>query len=242
LIGQSHHLRIDRAGALWVTDIGRHVVRKLAPNGEVLLTLGTPDAPGEDETHLNKPTDMVVMPDGSIYVTDGYGNHRVVQFDAAGKFVRTWGKLGDGPGEFNQPHAIVADRAGRLYVADRNNARIQVFDGTGKFLAEWRNLVTPWGLQMSAEDELWVCGSSPMAWWPAGGAANPGASPPKDQLVARFTTDGRMTFLWTAPSATPGLNRPGDLGWAHALAFDAAGNLYTAEVASERPQRFLLKR
>ena len=113
---------------------------------------------------MNQPNDVAFAPNGDIYVSDGYGNDRVVVFDKAGKYIRSWGKLGTGPGEFSQPHSIVLDSKDRVYVADRNNVRIQIFDSKGKFLTEWKNIITPWAIAITKTDEIYVCGSSPMLW------------------------------------------------------------------------------
>ena len=161
IIGSAHYIKFDRQLNVWVADMGKHVVLQFTPEGKLLKTLGTPGEPGEDETHFNRPTDMAVTPDGQVFVSDGYGNNRIVHFDRNGKFVKAWGKMGTGPGEFSLPHAIVVDSQGRLYVADRSNARIQVFDQSGKFLEQWRNLLVPWGLCITKDDEIWACGSSP---------------------------------------------------------------------------------
>src|SRR5262249_20121611 len=157
-------------------------------DGKVLMTIGTPNQPGEDETHMNQPNDVAIAPNGDLYVSDGYGNNRIVVFDKTGKFLRAWGKLGSGQGEFSQPHAVVLDSKGRVYVADRNNARIQIFDDRGKVLDEWRNIITPWAMVMTKNDELYVCGSSPTLWSEIPETQNALAAPPKDQLFIRLDT------------------------------------------------------
>ena len=146
LFKNPHTVRFDGAGNVWIVDTSTQTVRKFTPDGKVLLTVGTPNEAGEDQTHMNQPNDVAIAPNGDLYVSDGYGNNRVVVFDKNGKFLRTWGKLGQAPGEFSQPHSIVLDSKGRVYVADRNNSRIQVFDAKGKFLTEWKNIITPWAL------------------------------------------------------------------------------------------------
>ena len=186
-IDKAHFLRFDAEGRVWVTDVGKHVVMQFTPEGKLLRTLGTPGEPGEDATHFDKPTDVAVTPAGDIYVADGYGNNRIVQFDRDGKFVRTWGTLGIKPGEFSLPHSIAVDSQGRIYVADRNNVRVQVFDAQGRFLAEWRNLIVPWGLWIMKNDEIWVSGSSPMPWRDEDRVLS---CPPKDQILFRFDHDG----------------------------------------------------
>ncbi len=232
----AHFLKFDGQGNVWVSDIGRHVVRQFTPEGKLLRTLGTPDEAGEDETHLNKPTDMAVTPDGQVYVSDGYGNNRVVQFDARGRFVRAWGKLGTGPGQFSLPHAIRLDAEGRVYVADRNNVRIQVFDAEGKFLAQWHDLLVPWGFCEAAGDEFWACGSSPMTWPEEGRVLG---CPPKDQLLMRFDPSGRVLQLVTLPKGSDGEEQPGEVNWLHAVAFDSQGNLYVGDIIGKRAQKFV---
>jgi DNA-binding beta-propeller fold protein YncE len=232
-----HHIKIDREGNVWVSDTLLHTVRKCTPDGKVLLTLGTPGEAGTDEKHLNQPTDMAITPSGEVFVADGYGNNRVVHFDAQGRFVKAWGKLGIGPGEFSLPHAIVVDSRGRLYVADRNNARVQVFDQSGKFLAEWRNLITPWGIWITPKDEIYVCGSSPMLWSETRGSML--SIPPKDQVVMRFDPDGRVRQIWTFPKGEDGKEKPGDLNWVHAIAVDSGGHLYLGDINGKRAQRFI---
>ena len=160
-IGIAHFIRFDAQGNVWLADVDKHVVMSFTAEGKLRKVFGTLGQPGADDAHLNMPTDMAVAPDGDVFISDGYGNSRIVHFDKNGKFVKAWGKLGNGPGEFNIPHSIVIDSQGRLYVADRNNARIQVFDRQGKFLDQWCNLLVPWGLWIDKNDEIWACGSSP---------------------------------------------------------------------------------
>jgi hypothetical protein len=234
-----HFLRVDPEGNVWVADYGLHVVRKFTEAGELLLTLGTPGEPGEDASHFFRPTDIAFVPGGDLFVSDGYGNNRVVRFDARGKFVKAWGKLGVKAGELSQPHSIVSDSKGRLYVAERNNCRIQVFDQDGRSLAQWRNLINPWGLWISPRDEILVCGSSPARWGPAANLGNP----PRDQLVMKFDTDGRVHEVWAFELCQHGERAPGCLDWAHGIAADSKGNLYLGDVADKSPshrvQKFL---
>jgi DNA-binding beta-propeller fold protein YncE len=189
-----HQLRIDHEGNIWVADFGLHIVRKFTPEGKLLLTLGTRGKSGEDDAHFYRPTDMAVTPAGDIFVTDGYGNRRIVHFDKNGKFVKTWGKYGSAGGEFVLPHAIVVDAKGILYVADRNSGRIQLFEQSGSFLDQWSNLIMPWGMSINAKGDLWVCGSSPH-WWYRNGKYQEY----KDQVFMRFSPDGRVRQVWSIP-------------------------------------------
>jgi sugar lactone lactonase YvrE len=235
----AHHLKFDGEGNVWLADVGLHTVRKFSPEGKLLLTLGTPGVEGVDETHMNKPTDMAITPSGDIFVSDGYGNNRVVHFDRSGKFVKAWGKRGVGPGEFNLPHAICVDAKGRLYVADRSNARIQVFDQSGAFLEQWRNLVVPWGLWITPQDEIWVCGSSPTLDRNDRGMTG---IPPADQVFMRFATSGKLLELWCPKPGIEGQEKPGETDWVHAVAMDSKGNLYAGDIKGKRVQKFVAVR
>ncbi|MFN0051630.1 MAG: peptidyl-alpha-hydroxyglycine alpha-amidating lyase family protein [Planctomycetales bacterium] len=226
-----HYLRIDAQGNVWAADFRHHTVRKFTPKGELLLTLGVPNEAGTDEKHLSGPTDMAVTPQGDVFVTDGYGNNRIMHFNAQGKFIKTWGKLGVGPGDLSQPHSIIVDSKGRLYVAERNNCRIQIFDQNGKSLGQWRNLVNPWGLCLLPKDQILVCGSSPKRWTDLGNLGNP----PTDQLVMKLDTEGRIHELWTFPLVKGGEMVPGQLDWVHGMGVDSEGNLYLSDVADDSP-------
>ncbi len=236
VIEKAHYLKVAGDGTVWAADVGKNAVFQFTPEGKLLKTLGTPGEPGEDATHLNRPTDMTMTPSGDVFVTDGYGNSRIVHFDPQGKFVKAWGRLGSKPGEFSLPHSIVVDSKGRLYVADRSNVRIQVFDQEGRFLAEWRNLLVPWGLWISPRDEIWVCGSSPMIWHQGPGLLG---CPPKDQLFMRLDGSGRVQQLWTIPKGEDGKEKPGELNWVHAIALDSHGNIYACDIQGKRAQKFV---
>lgn len=134
-----HGLTVDKHNNIWVTDVGLHQVLKFSHDGNLLMKWGDAKVPGTDSLHFNLPTDVVVADDGSFYVSDGYGNSRVVKFSAAGNYLFEWGKKGNNPGEFDTPHAITLDNKGNVYVADRENNRIQVFDSTGIFIKEITN-------------------------------------------------------------------------------------------------------
>jgi streptogramin lyase len=236
LFKEAHSIKTDPEGNVWVTDIGLHTVQKFSPTGKLVLTLGTPGKAGRDRAHFYMPTDMIVTAKGDIFVTDGYGNARIMHFDGKGKFVNEWGKLGSRPGEFSVPHSICADSRGRLYVADRNNVRIQVFDQSGKLLDVWNDLVVPMSVCVSKEDEIWVCGSSPQHWRPKEVWLG---SPPRDQLFMKFNRDGKMLLLWAVTRGVDGLERPGEGFKYHQLAVDSKGNLYAADLPGKRIQKFV---
>ncbi len=139
LFNMPHGLTVDKENNVWVTDVGLHQVFKFSHDGQLLMKLGVPKTAGNDSLHFDLPTDVAVSDDGSFYVSDGYGNSRVIKFSKEGKFLFEWGKKGIGPGEFNIPHGIDLDAKGNVYVADRENNRIQKFTAEGKFLKEWKN-------------------------------------------------------------------------------------------------------
>jgi len=233
VIKTAHYIRIGPKGNVWVADTGKHVVMQLTSEGKLLKTLGTPGKPGCDARHLNQPTDMAVTPAGEVFVSDGYGNDRVVHFDANGKFVKAWGKRGDAPGQFDLPHAIVVDSKGKLYVADRNNGRVQVFDRSGKFLGQWKDMV-PWGLWISKTDEMWACGSSPM---PKKGRWR--GLPPKDQILMKYDTSGKVSEALSVAMMAAGKWKPGQVSWLHAVALDSKGNIYLGGIKDRRAQKYI---
>ncbi len=237
-----HHIRIDHEGNIWLADFGLHVVQKFTPEGKLLMVLGVRGEKGDDQNHFNMPTDMAITPTGDIFVTDGYGNRRVVHFDKNGKFIKAWGSYGSTPGAFVLPHAIALDSKGKLYVADRNSARIQVFNQQGEFLNQWSNLIMPWGLSINADDEIWVCGSSPH-WWLRGGKY----PEYKDQIFMRFDTDGRVKQMWSIPLGDIGTDKnhpqtanlkPGEAVGVHCIVQDSKGNLYVGDIYGEHAQKF----
>jgi DNA-binding beta-propeller fold protein YncE len=216
LVKTAHGLRIDRADNVWITDIGHHLVRKFNAEGKLLLTLGQKDQPGESPNQFNKPTDVAVTPSGDFYVSDGYGNSRVVKFSREGKYLTAWGKKGTGAGEFNLPHAICLDAKGRVYVGDRENSRIQVFDPDGKFLAQWREGGSPFGLYLTGE-RLFV----------ADGRANwVMVLDLEGKAVGRFGEKGQRRGQFELP---------------HAICVDKQGAVYVVEITGKRVQKFVTK-
>jgi len=155
-----HGFFLDAEGNLWTSDArgaaGKgHTVMKHARDGRVLMTLGTPGVAGSGRDAFDGPSDVLVAPDGSIFVADGHGNDRVVKFSADGAFLMEWGTEGTMLGQFNEPHALAMDSRGRLFVADRLNQRIQVFDQNGRFLAVWPAIQAS-GLHIAPGDIVYV--------------------------------------------------------------------------------------
>jgi DNA-binding beta-propeller fold protein YncE len=134
----AHSIRVDPQGNIWVVDAAGHVIYKLSQERKEIMRLGRKGVAGTSNETFNLPTDVAFAPNGDIYVTDGYGSARVVKFSRDGKYLLQWGKRGNGPGEFMLPHNVVVDAQGRVYVTDRDNQRIEVFDANGKYLTEWK--------------------------------------------------------------------------------------------------------
>ena len=211
VIGTPHGLRVDRHDNVWVTDMGRHRVLKFDPSGKLLLALGTGQA-GTANDEFDRPTDIAFGPKDEIFISDGYGNSRVMKFSAEGRFLKSWGMRGTKDGEFHLPHSIIRDGQGRLLVGDRENERIQIFDDEGQWLATW-NGFAPYGLAINKEGLLFV----------ADAHAN---------QVLRLDASGRVQQRWGQKGKAPG-----EFDVPHMLAFDALGNLIVAEVDNMRFQK-----
>jgi sugar lactone lactonase YvrE len=161
-----HKLAVDKEGNLWLADNGGNQVFKLNPDGKILLTLGKKGIAGAGLDEFDAPTDVAIAPNGDIFVGDGHsgggtatGNARITKFDKNGRFLKTWGRKGMGPGEFDVVHTLAFDSRGRLFVGDRQNNRIQIFDQDGKFLAQWFQFGRPSGMYIDKNDVIYVADS-----------------------------------------------------------------------------------
>ncbi len=226
MFDNEHGLAVDADDNLWVTDANTHVVEKYSPEGELLMTLGIKGEAGEDEQRFNKPTDVEVGPDGSVYVTDGYGNNRVVKLDADGAFVTAWGVKGEASGEFDTPHGIAIDADGKVYVADRGNSRLQVFDADGEFLAAWKNdeIGRPWGVDVTPDGNIVLAD---------GGDLTNTAYDRNGAVLA--TPDGEILERWGSYGS-----QDGQFYWAHDIAAGPDGAVYVTDVnVGMRVQKFV---
>jgi len=210
---------------VWIVDDYRHAIFKFTHDGSTLVqTLGVPNEPGNDDRHFFRPTFMAWLPDGTFFVADGYTNTRVVKFDRDGKFVKTWGERGEAgretrPGYFNNVHGIATDpETRRVFVNDRANGRVQVFDENGTYLDEWS-----FGPRPPSDIHMFIITSDRALW-----AADRGTS-----KILKYSLDG--TFLYSF--GTWG-TFPGGFWGVHGMSVDQEGNLYVAEVDRGGAQKF----
>jgi len=233
-----HGAAVDREGNLWVTDArgegGKgHQVFKFNPDGKVLMTLGKAGVSGSGPTLFDQPTDVVVAPNGDIFVTDSHRNgrnNRVVRFRKDGTFVKEWGKKGSGPGEMSEPHTIALDSRGRVFVGDRENNRIQIFDQDGKFLAAWRQFGRPSGITITRDDTIYVTDSES---GPDTGAHElPGI---KKGIRIGSARDGSVRAFIEDMESTVA-----DHSGAEGVGVDAQGNVYGAVVRRQMLERHVL--
>jgi DNA-binding beta-propeller fold protein YncE len=217
-----HKIRIspyDPQHRVWVVGETKHVVYVFSNDGRQLLqTIGEEGVTADDAAHLGRPQDVEFLPDGSTLIADGLTNSRIVKIDRNGKYVMHWGKRGDKDGEFNAVHGLAIDRNRRVYVADRSNKRVQVFDENGKHLATWPNIRFPNDIFISdATQDVWV-------------ADNMTAE------VVKYDTSGNRLMSWH----TSGIG-PGGFCELHELSVDSKGNVYTADNVLGRPQKLIPK-
>jgi sugar lactone lactonase YvrE len=217
------------AGPLPGATVG-HLVYKFSPDGKVLMTLGKPGG-GVEPDFFFQPNDVLVTRSGEIFVSCGHGQGKseILKFSKDGILIKRWGQTGTGPGEFDQPHALAMDSKGRLFIGDRNNNRIQIFDQDGKYLEEWKQFSRPSGIYIDKKDTIYVADSESESvsrnhdGWKRGiriGSA-------KDGSVKSFIPDP----VDKAPSTSA----------AEGVAADSQGNIYGAEVGPRRLMKYTMK-
>jgi sugar lactone lactonase YvrE len=226
LFTRSHGLRIDREGNLWATDVGGHVVVKLNREGQALLTIGTKGEAGEwneaaGSRKLNQPNDVVIAPNGDVFVAQGHtpgagGDARVLKFDKTGKFIKSWGGKGSGPGQFQVAHGIAIDAKGLLWVADRENQRIQVFDQNGTFVREVKYKGLPCSIDIGRQYMYMVNGFAGQ--------------------VLKLDLDGKVL----AALGKPGKG-PGEFGEAHMIAVSQKEEIFVADSVNAALVKFVKK-
>jgi hypothetical protein len=214
----------DAEKHVWVVDDHTHAIYKFTNDGKQLVqTIGTPDVPGADATHFNRPTFMAWLPDGSFYVSDGYNGTRVAKFDADGKFQLDFGMRGEPgketrPGYMNNVHGVAVDvESRRVFVNDRDNHRIQIFDEKGTYLSEWKIAVSPSSLHFVqiGDDRAVVTFDR------------------NTHKMLKYDLEGRLLYSWGTVA-----DFPGTLWGVHGMSTDQEGNLYVAEVDAGRFQKF----
>jgi sugar lactone lactonase YvrE len=229
-----HGLAVDREGNVWVTDgVGKdgkgHQVFKFSPDGKVLMTLGKAGVAGTGPDEFNAPSATLVAPNGDIFVADGHGgntNARIVKFNKDGKFIKTWGKKGSGPGEIDGPHTLAMDSQGRLFLGDRGNNRIQIFDQDGNFIDQWAQFSRPSGVYIDKNDLIYVADSE-------SGAVNKARTAWKRGIRIGSAKDGSVTALIPDPDENATTTSA-----AEGVTVDAAGNIYGAEVGPKRVMKY----
>jgi len=230
-----HGIDVDADGNIWVTDasdgvnavkVKGHQVFKFSPEGKVLLVLGKAGVFGDGPDVFNRPSDVLVAPNGDIFVADGHGgdsNSRIVKFSRDGRFLAAWGRKGAAPGEIDVPHSLAMDSRGRLFVADLNNFRVQLFSHDGQYLHEWKQFGMPGGLFIDRNDVLYVAdslsGSDRHPGWVRGIRTGRAA----DGTVTAFIAD-------RTPNANP-------ITAAEGVAADIDGNVYGAVVPAQMLQK-----
>ena len=236
-----HGMHVDRGGNVWVTDaVGfgeqpegyGHVVYKFSPDGQLLMTLGKKGIAGDGTDTFNKPSDVLVAPNGDIFVVDGHdasGNNRVMKFSSDGRFLKQWGSTGEADGEFRDPHALAMDSQGRLFVGDRANNRIQIFDQEGNHLATWKQFGRPSGLYIDRNDVLYAADSE------SNDQRNPGG---KRGIYIGNARTGEVT-AFIPDNADPNNGPTRGTSGAEGVAADAMGNVYGAEVGPETLRKYV---
>jgi DNA-binding beta-propeller fold protein YncE len=224
---RSHGLKIDREGNLWATDVGAHTVVKLNPAGQVLLTIGTKGEAGEwneaaGSRKLNQPNDIAIAANGDVFIAQGHtpgakGDARVLKFDKDGRFITSWGGKGKEPGQFDVAHGITIDPKGMLWVMDRENSRIQVFDTNGTFIREQKYKGLPCSVSFTKDAAFMVNGFT-------------------GQLL-RLDASGKVL----AAMGKPGTG-PGEFGEAHFVAVSPRGDVYVADSVNGQLMKFVRKK
>ena len=219
-----HGLSVDHQGHVWLTDVGLHQVMECTAEGRVLRTWGEPGVSGTDPGHFNLPTDVAVLRDGGFYVSDGYKNTRVMKFDATGRFQFQWGTKGAKAGEFDLPHGIAVDAAGRVLVCDRENERVQVFNAAGHYVTEWKGpqIGKPYGIACSRDGRVHLIDGGSLSL--------------KQSLrgkVVVLDSDGQVQDTFGEYGTAPGQFRLG-----HDIAVGVDGSVYVAEATGLRVQKF----
>jgi DNA-binding beta-propeller fold protein YncE len=220
---RTHAILIGPDGNVYCADDGTHTITKFSPDGELLMTIGTPGrpAPRWGGQPFNRPTQAAVSHrTGHIFVSDGYGNSRVHKFTPDGRLLLSWGEPGIDPGQFIRPHNIAVDAEDRVYVADRECHRIQVFDADGHFLTMWHNIHRPCGITIGTDGNLYIGELNGM-----GGVDD---APGLGHRVSIYSREGQLLARFGDPEEG---EMPGKFIAPHGIAVDSRGDIYVGEVS-----------
>jgi len=226
-----HGLTVDKQNNIWLTDVGLHQIFKFSHEGKLLMKLGVAKTPANDSTHFNLPTDIAVADDGSFFVSDGYGNSRVVKFSSTGKYIKAWGTFGTKPGQFIIPHGIAIDQKNIIYVADRQNNRIQLFDTNGNFIKELKNDEQVEELPSIAIDKanhLFAVDYDP---------TKNNDSTTKGSTIFVFDLSHQVKYHFGASGSSNRIT-----SWFHDIAIDSKGNIYVGDITGLKVLKFKLKK
>lgn len=235
LLAWPHGIYVDPDGNVWVTDARNdesrgHQVFKLSPDGDILMILGEAGVAGDGPYQFDGPTDVVVAANGDVFITDGHepeSNNRVLKYSADGRFITSWGGTGSEPGQFLVPHMIAMDSTGRLFVADRSNGRVQIFDQEGTFLDEWRQFGRATGLYIAQDDTIYVSDNQSDA------TRNPGWV---RGIRIGNTADGVVDAFIPIPNFDPSVSAA--VG-AHGLSANVAGEIFGGEVGATTVRKYV---
>jgi peptidylamidoglycolate lyase len=225
-----HGLTVDKEDNVWITDVGLHQIFKFNHDGQLLMKLGIAKTSGNDSLHFNLPTDVAVAGDGSFYISDGYGNSRVVKFSASGNYLLEWGTKGSDDGEFDIPHGITLDKKENVYVADRENNRIQVFDKNGKFLRVLKNKNSVSQLPsvtIDSAQQLYAIDFD-YTLTPDIGA--------KGSKIFQYDSTGTVNFQFGSSGENKRI-----VSWYHDIAVDNKGNIYVGDIRGIKLLKFRKK-
>ncbi len=221
ILKDAHGIFIDDDDNIYCVERETHVMHKFTTDGELLMTLGTMDKPGAEGKPFNLPTDLALGPDGEMYISDGYDNARIHKYSPDGELIKSWGKPGTGPGEFDLPHCVRVDPRNRLMVADRENNRIQFFTLDGEYIEEWSDLLQPDTIFIDEDELVYVA--------------------ELEQRVSIMTLDGEVVSQW---GSEHGSTVPGEfVACPHGIWLDSHGDIYVGEVqADARLQKYIRQR
>ena len=209
VLKDAHGIFVDAADNIYCTERFTHCVHKFNQAGELQWTLGDPGIPRPPGVPFNMPTDLSIAPDGCLFVSDGYGNSKVHKFSPEGVWMMNWGEPGTGPGQFNLVHSVWVDSGYRVYVCDRENNRVQIFDGEGEYQGEWPNLLRP--------DKLWFDSEETIYCAEVG------------HRITVFDRSGTVKARWGEQGEAPHQFRT----YPHGIWGDSRGDLYVSEVGSD---------